>query len=271
MIDTDFLEINKLSDLYDGKNIFFCKTDYLLNDFEQISKLNNNVVLVSGNSDYAITDKIFNLKPSNIIAWYAQNALVNSSILHPLPIGLENKLPSFRAGHGVGYYNRACQREQILSQLSLNSYPEKFIYSNFNIFTNIQHRDLIKKVCLKTSYIDWEEPSLSLKAMYSKILEYKMVICPAGNGIDTHRLWEILYCNRIPITFKMGSYKIYELYKKLPIIILNKIEDLQNKNLIKENYNKEISKIKYYQYHQYLSCKYWKNLIINSISERKYI
>ena len=85
-----------------------------------------------------------------------------------------------------------------------------------------------------------------------------MIICPSGNGIDTHRLWEVMYSDRIPITIKMGDYKIYDLYKKLPIIILDKVEDLKNKNLI---YDK-LSDIKNQNYNlDVLECSYWINEI----------
>ena len=69
-----------------------------------------------------------------------------------------------------------------------------------------------------------------------------MVLCPIGNGVDTHRLWETLYCNRVPITIQIGDYKIYELYKQLPIILLQDIKQLLDKNFLIEEYDKCLSK-----------------------------
>ena len=34
------------------------------------------------------------------------------------------------------------------------------------------------------------------------LLNYMFVICPEGNGIDTHRMWEALYLRTIPIIKK---------------------------------------------------------------------
>ena len=68
-----------------------------------------------------------------------------------------------------------------------------------------------------------------------------MVVCPAGNGVDTHRLWETLYSGRIPITVVVGEYKIYELYKQLPIILLNNIDQLVDKDFIMQEYNRCLS------------------------------
>lgn len=237
----DFIEINKFSELHDGEKIVFCKTDFLYQEFEEIKKINNDVILISGNSDYPITENYLNSLPKNVKKWYAQNALANSDVLEPIPLGLENKLPSVRQGHGIGYYDRVLEKENLLSR-NVNTESTKFMYSNFRIETNYQQRIIYKKISINESHIDWEESNLSLTQFFDKILEYKMVLCPLGNGVDTHRLWEVLYSGRIPVTVKCGNYKIYELYEKLPIIILNSIDDLRNKNLIEEKYQKIMEK-----------------------------
>jgi|1048.fasta_scaffold01197_2 hypothetical protein len=238
-----YIEINKLSHLHNGSTIFFCKTDYLFSEFQNIAQQKNNIILISGNSDYSITDEILDIAPKNIKKWYAQNALSNNPILEPIPIGLENKLPSSREGHGVGYFDRASLKESLLEKTNLNNKkPTKFIYANFNINTNPSYRALIKEMCQKANFIDWEEPKLSLGSFFDQVSQYKMIVCPAGNGLDTHRLWETLYCNRIPITFKIASYKLYELYSKLPIIILENNTDLMNYELIEEKYLECINK-----------------------------
>ena len=243
-MNSKYIEINKLSYLHNGSTIFFCKTDYLFSEFQNIAQQKNKVILISGNSDYSITDEILDIAPKNIKKWYAQNALSNNSILEPLPIGLENKLPSARKGHGVGYFDRATLKESLLEKSNSNNIePTKFIYANFNVSTNFYHRNPIKKLCQSIDFIDWEEPNLSLNSFFNKILDYKTVICPAGNGLDTHRLWEVLYSNRIPITFKTGNYKLYELYNKLPIILLNNIDQLLDKNFIMQEYNRCLSQV----------------------------
>ena len=90
-----------------------------------------------------------------------------------------------------------------------------------------------------------------------------MVLSPIGNGVDTHRLWEVLYCGSIPLTIKVGNYKIYELYEKLPIIILDDMDCLENKNFLEEQY--EIAKNKIYN-KEILTTQYWKEKIKNSIN-----
>jgi hypothetical protein len=255
----DFIQINKFSELHDGKNIIFCKTDFIIEEFDYIKKLNSDIILITGNSDYAITDNLVSLLPKNVKKWYAQNALSMNPILEPLPIGLENKLPSLRDGHGIGYYDRSKQKEELLSR-NIKPPKEKFIYSNFNINTNYNERIKYKNLSINLEHIDWEENNLTITEYFNKILKYKMVLCPIGNGVDTHRLWEVLYSNVIPITVKVGDFKIYNLYEKLPILVLNSFEDLKNKNLIEEEYNKIINKKCNLEY---LDYEFWKkNLIL---------
>jgi hypothetical protein len=227
--------LNKLSTLHDGHKIFFCKTDFLTADFAQIEKLDHDVVLVTGNSDYHITDEHINTAPKNIKKWFAQNALSNSDVLEPIPIGIENKIPSFREGHGIAYLDRVSLKEALL-QRDKKIDPKKEVYGNFKVPTNRGHRDPIKHLCVQSDFIDWQEPSLHLNEFFDEVLEYKMSVCPAGNGIDTHRLWEILYSKRVPITIKTGDYKIYEMYEKLPIIILDDANQLLDREFIMNKY-----------------------------------
>jgi hypothetical protein len=262
MNHTDFLEHNKLSSLHDGKTVFFCKTDYLLQDFETITKLDNEVVLITGNSDYPITDQIVSLAPKNIKKWYAVNALTYNNMVEPIPLGLENQYFSIRDGHGIGYPDRAGLKESILQNLDKNHIPTQFLYCNFNITTNPAYRQKIYDMTKQSKYITLDNPTLTLHDMFQKIQDHKMVLCPAGNGIDTHRLWEVLYSNRIPVTININNYAIYKLYKQLPIIILNTIDDILNYDLINQEYLKIIN-TKYNL--NLLSINYWIDRIQNNV------
>jgi hypothetical protein len=256
----ELIQLNKFSELHDGKNIIFCKTDFLNDEFNHINKLENDVILITGNSDYAITDDIVKSSPKNIKKWYAQNALTNSDLVVSIPMGIENKLESLREGHGIGYYDRVQEKEIILSTLK-NKEPEKFIYSNFNIHTNYGERIKYKNISIECPHIDWEESNLSLHDFFNKMLDYKMILCPVGNGVDTHRLWEVLYSNIIPITVKVNNYGIYKLYETLPIIILDKIEDLLDYDLIDKKY-KEVMSNNYNL--ELINYNYWKDKILKN-------
>ena len=254
-----YFQINKLSSLHNGTSIFFCKTDYLEKDFKSIEKKKNFVILISGNSDFAIDKKIIKKAPKNIYKWYCQNAIEDNLKIEPIPIGLENKYDSLRNGHGVSYFDRMSEKEYLLSNKKKLDTANGKLYANFNILTNRQYRTKIKDVCVNIEYIDWDEPDLTIDEFYSRSIHYEAVICPAGNGIDTHRLWEMLYIGLVPITFKVGDHKIYELYNLLPIVILDSEHDLYKKedlfNKIENAKNKRDNI-------ELLDINYWKNKIL---------
>uniref|UniRef100_UPI0025FC4903 hypothetical protein n=1 Tax=uncultured Mucilaginibacter sp. TaxID=797541 RepID=UPI0025FC4903 len=214
----ELLQLNKFGDLHNGRDVIFCKTDYLKDEFKKIAKFKNEVILISGNGDGGIGNGLTSLMPDNIFRWYCQNKLTYNEKLVSIPIGLENTSVNKRKGHGVAWQH-AVEKVRLLSEVfnsSETGIPSKFLYSNFNPQTNEAYRNPIKEICINAPFINWDEPSLNYPEFIKKILDHEATVCPAGNGIDTHRLYEVLYCKRVAITFKTGNYPVYnELYEKL--------------------------------------------------------
>jgi hypothetical protein len=91
------------------------------------------------------------------------------------------------------------------------------IYFYFKIDTNKEKRnDCYMK--LKDHF------KLSEKKDYFNYLStFKFAICPEGNGIDTHRLWECFYLKVIPIVIdNIFIRKVKDKYNFLMIILNNK-------------------------------------------------
>ena len=63
-----------------------------------------------------------------------------------------------------------------------------------------------------------------------ELKRHKYAICPEGNGIDTHRFWECLYMNTIPICLKNTLTEYYKQY--FPIIVLNDWKELDVNKLV---------------------------------------
>jgi hypothetical protein len=227
----DTIQINKFSKLHDGKKIIFCKTDYILEEFENIKNIQNDVIFITGNSDYVVDDYIFSKRPKNIRKWFAQNAMFVNDILQPIPIGIENFLPSLRDGHGVGWGDRVKIKQEVIDT-HIDRVPTKFIYSNFNLNTNFSHRTQVKKICVESNFIDWEEPNLSTSEFFNTLLDYEAIVCAQGNGPgDNHRIYETLYMNRIPITFSKLMYD--NLHNLFPVVLIENIDDLKNFNYLR--------------------------------------
>jgi len=273
MIDT--LQINKFCELHNGYNIIFCKTDFLPWEFEYIKKLNNDVILISGNSDYmiskhenpnniviqspvptAIPSYLLEV-PKNIKKWFAQNASINNDIIKTLPMGLENYIPAIRQGHGVGY-DRVKIKQSCIDNKQ-DRLPSKFIWANFEIGSKVDYRTEMRDLCKSIPFIDWEDPNLTLEEYFDKILDYDAVICPEGNGIDTHRFYEVLYMKRIPIVFNKVMYE--NLYHMFPVVFIENTEDLKN-------YEFMIQKIREAKEKEWdpnsITTRWWKDRILSS-------
>ena len=48
----------------------------------------------------------------------------------------------------------------------------------------------------------FQDTKLNKSDFLSELNNYKFVIAPFGNGLDTHRVWEAIYSNSIPIVKK---------------------------------------------------------------------
>ena len=67
---------------------------------------------------------------------------------------------------------------------------------------------------------------VGILTFYRRILsKYMFVICPEGNGVDTHRLWEAFYLKTVPIIRK-NKISSFLLKANLPILVLDNWSDL---------------------------------------------
>jgi mannosyltransferase OCH1-like enzyme len=88
---------------------------------------------------------------------------------------------------------------------------------------------------------------------------YSFELCPEGTALDTHRFYEAILLNTIPIVIKNSLEPLYILF---PCIILDKWDDLNLENLIleKKKLENNFDKSKLY-------LNYWTNLIDIKLNE----
>lgn len=293
------LAISKFASLHNDKTIFFSHIRHTEEAFSKIRQLDHEVILITGNCDLCI-DNFF--APPNVRYWFAQNAILNHDRIIPIPIGLTNPYPQEIPGQVTiecgGSHEHGKVLSEIVTDLFLKdkSIPEKFIYSNFTVGTNVYYRSFIRDICLNSSFMDYVDPNQvgfntqsgeygienGVQKYIQEILNHEAVLCPIGNGIDTHRVWETLYCNRIPITinanctkapkinhFNVGEswyappqedeYALYtKLYSHLPIVILDSYEQLYDEKYLREAIQFQKNKKCNFDL---LDLEYWKFLI----------
>lgn len=198
----------------DSGQIIFCKIDYLeilfnlLKDETELS----NIKLITHEGDIVVGEQLFSKKPKCIFNWYAQNVEYDHQNLIPIPIGLSNDY---------------CQITLKIKHLSLrkaNIKNKKLLYINHRSSTCPSAREWIYNHFKTNDWCTIDDPNLSLSEYKNQLDNHKFILCPRGNGIDTHRLWESLYHGIIPI---VENYIHYEkCLIDLPAIIVNSFKDV---------------------------------------------
>jgi len=232
-----YIQGEKFKSIGDNNKIFYCDT-HNVNDFFDSIKFDHDFILVSHNSDGKVTktpketDADFNKKPKNLKKWFAQNVCVEDEIMVSLPIGLENS----------EWFPNINKIGQMINKLNSEKYFKNTLYVNHNINTNIKERELPYKLFSNKDYVTCVSGhnGLDYENYIDNIYNHKFVLCPEGNGTDTHRTWECLYMDTIPIEKRNINNSFYD---DLPICFVDKWDDI-TEEFLNEEYNR-ITKIKY--------------------------
>jgi hypothetical protein len=127
------------------------------------------------------------------------------------------------------------------------------IYANFNKYTNLNVRQNVENICKNEKHITWDNPNKSYNTFITECLDHEMIVCPEGNGPDTHRFWETLYIGRVPIAKKNIAT---EDFIDLPVVWLDSWEELTDENFIIHKFRQTKSKNL-----NLCLMNYWENLI----------
>ncbi len=195
-------------------DVAFCKIDEVWRFFRALRRTRARVVLVTGEGDKPVTRDLWDQKPSHVVTWFGTNMFVDHPRAHPIPLGLGNA-----NGKLTLHWNeisKACQSQPKRNQL---------LYANFGISSNPIVREPLWDWVRKPEqfWITKENHSaIHGKAGYlDQLRTHRFVLCPPGNGEDTHRMWEALYCGAIPVVRTSPAMRAFH---DLPIVF---VEDLR--------------------------------------------
>ena len=198
--------------------------------------------LVTHNGDTEV-QLMSKLMPKNLICWYAQNLCTASSRTFPIPIGLENS------------HWHPAKRDIIIK----SEKPKKRLlraFTQFNPSTHESRVDLMNLIVSGKVDADFA-PSINgqgFDVYIRNLSNYAFCICPRGNGVDTHRIWEALYVGCIPI---VQRHLTHECLSGLPILFVDDWQEITSKKLVQ--FVEEVPNIIYDE--RKMSFKYWENLI----------
>ena len=227
-------------------DIIFCNSSYLSLFFSYLNRLKRitTVTLITSQSDFSVTKDMFINKPSCITKWYAVNVDFKDDNLIPIPLGLANN-----------YSPKNIRINDLLNYKFENVNKENKLYINLRKSTNYKERENIENLFKNKDWVVIKEPTLSIDEYIKDLNKYKFIFCPWGNGFDTHRIWEALYCGSIPIT----KSHIGLSFDNLPIISFDNFDDLSIEKLLSESDKKEFDT-------ETLNLKYWKQLIKSNVN-----
>ena len=232
-----------------NNDIVFLKTDLKEIYFDNFhNEIKTKYIVVCHNSDTSFQPGDMKYIDDKIIHCFTQNLdTLPSAKVSPIPIGFEN----------------ARFRNNGKTKL-LKKYDQKFInkkdgvFCSFNTHTNYQIRSKIKELISGKDNFYFKQFK-SFDEYLANISCYKFVLCPPGNGIDTHRVWETLLVGGIPIVEKNFLYSEFS-RQGMPLIMIDnweKIEEIDFDYFLnyKLNLKKEVS------WDSIIRFKYWSQKI----------
>jgi hypothetical protein len=171
-------------------------------------------IVLTHNGDHPITDAEHGRLFDRVDHWFAQNTDTVHSHLIPVPIGLANS----QWPHG-----------------NLNRFVDIFrhftpppgrkplcCYFGFSIHTYPAHREHLRQI-ISAANPEWTFLGtfpFPFAHYCAHLARHKYCICPRGNGIDTHRLWECLYLGVIPLVERNPVNEFFVLHG-LPMVIVD--------------------------------------------------
>ena len=244
----DYSKLANTLNMYELKNIniVYTHTIYVKQLFKLIEKEDKKFIVVTHNSDVNV-DASFYI-PDNVIKWYSQNVNNKDYKLESLPIGLENNR----------WFKDLKKKEKMEAMLKTPKKIINLVYMNHNVATNPEKRSILYELF---SRIPWVTSVMGKNGKYydqylSEVYNHHFVICPEGNGLDTHRVWETLYMKSIPIEKRNINNQFNT---DLPICFVDDWEELTEEFLLKE-----LQRIQSTEWNlDKLTFEYWKNKIQN--------
>jgi len=186
----------------------------------------NLPIIISGHGDYFVDDKLVDFyKPKY---WFTVNKQTTKSNVFSLPLGITNNTNESNL-HTI-YGNLDCMIQVMNETIE----KKNLVYMNFNINTYQTERQTVWNLFYDKLWVSIGliENTLEGRIRFLRdIKSHDFVLCPRGNGLDTHRLWETLYMGSIPIVKRdIGNSD----FNDLPICFIDSWEDVDVEFLKKE-------------------------------------
>jgi hypothetical protein len=188
-------------------------------------------LIVSGHSDYPITEEISQRYPNS--KWFSVNT--QSRHVSGIPLGITNDTNESETHRIYGNIPMMLEVAQSPRQI------KNLVYLNFSRFNHEYYipsyefeRVPLYEMLHSKHWVTCGESVNTFegrKEFLKDIRNHDFVLCPRGNGIDTHRLWETLYMGSIPIVKNDIAHSGWQ---DLPILFINDWSEITEERLLVE-------------------------------------
>jgi len=255
----DLIDGDRFEELADRLGLVYLETHDVAGYIEFIRSRTDRLVVLSHNSDGYIAapgtptreyDFVWHDIPPNVVHWFGQNVDVDDERLTPIPIGLER----------IRWHPEMHKNELILS--TPRDEKTGLVYLNVNTRIRVQREVLYRYFgALPWVTVERGRNGVDFEHYARQIARHKFVLCPDGNGMDTHRTWETLYLGSFPIVERHVFTEYFARY--LPLLIVDdwrQVTDWWLEQVHKDFTNREWR-------WAMLTMGYWEKAIREKLSE----
>lgn len=184
------------SDKASEADTVFVNLDYINIFISEATKTSKKFIVLCHNSDKEFNNYWFNILDPYTNHIYSINSIIENNKVTTIPLGFVDWKLDFISN---------IDRTEVERTIEINA--------SFTLTTNSRIRQPCKDALIKDSRVSF----ITTQPLdyYNSLLKSKYIICPEGEGHDTHRLYESIYCGAVPILLKTSCLK--HMYKNYPI------------------------------------------------------
>ena len=248
----EIIEENESSVFYVTKNFRLKENSIIFTNSYLVKPLFNklyssnfkNIKIITSQTDHSIGKELYNLKPDCVSEWYSTNVNYSQRNLKPIPLGLAN------------HYSPKNLFKNSYSELTGDIQKINKLYLNFEVNTNYFHRNKLKNKLKNKGFVISDNMNSNIDTYLANLNKYKFILCPWGNGLDTHRIWETIYAGSIPI---IPRHSLFLSIFDSDIFLFDRVSDIEKKI---DNINRNESVLKN---NKILNMDHWSKKINETI------
>jgi hypothetical protein len=246
LLKDDFITSDKFLKLAKVQSFQYYKRDILYTGGEWrsdrkksiLEDIPNNIgnTILIGHSDKRVNSfDLFLFQAMGIRYVYGTNTLNKKGFSTSVPLGLTNDTNESKLHKIFGntsHFSDAHESANLLPNFNRN------IYVNFTSKTNLKKRENLLKIVNQMKNIEFGQMDFTNRGRIRYLQNLRtnsFVLCPEGNGIDTHRLWETIYMGGIPIILR--NKHLPSVLSELPVLQIDNWTEILDTNFLELSWN----------------------------------